>query len=160
MSEVQDQNLNSDHLDLKHLDKKTEELLVKKAGEAKEYSYSPYSGFRVGAALLTKSGRIYTGCNIENAAYTPTNCAERTAFFKAVSEGQQDFSAIVIVGNKADVKMGEGDYCAPCGVCRQVMAEFCNPETFRVILAKSPDDYKEFLLKELLPLGFTSKDFK
>ena len=78
MSEVQDQNLNSDHLDLKHLDKKTEELLVKKAGEAKEYSYSPYSGFRVGAALLTKSGRIYTGCNIENAAYTPTNCAERT----------------------------------------------------------------------------------
>lgn len=85
MSEVQDQNLNSDHLDLKHLDKKREELLVKKAGEAKEYSYSPYSGFRVGAALLTKSGRIYTGCNIENAAYTPQNCAERTAVFKAVS---------------------------------------------------------------------------
>ena len=90
MSEVQDQNLNSDHLDLKHLDKKTEELLVKKAGEAKEYSYSPYSGFRVGAALLTKSGRIYTGCNIENAAYTPTNCAERTAVFKAVSEGERE----------------------------------------------------------------------
>ena len=96
MSEVQDQNLNSDHLDLKHLDKKTEELLVKKAGEAKEYSYSPYSGFRVGAALLTKSGRIYTGCNIENAAYTPTNCAERTAVFKAVSEGEREFRAIAV----------------------------------------------------------------
>ena len=89
MSEVQDQNLNSDHLDLKHLDKKTEELLVKKAGEAKEYSYSPYSGFRVGAALLTKRGRIYPGCNIESAAYTPTNCAGRTAVFKAVSEGER-----------------------------------------------------------------------
>ena len=136
------------------------EELIQKAMEAREKAYAPYSGFMVGAALQCADGTVYTGCNIENAAFSPTNCAERTAFFKAVSEGQQDFSAIVIVGNKADVKMGEGDYCAPCGVCRQVMAEFCNPETFRVILAKSPDDYKEFLLKELLPLGFTSKDFK
>ena len=142
------------------MDKKQIEEMIDLAIRQLDYSYAPYSHFHVGAALLAKNGTYYTGCNIENAAYTPTNCAERTAFFKAVSEGQQDFSAIVIVGNKADVKMGEGDYCAPCGVCRQVMAEFCNPETFRVILAKSPDDYKEFLLKELLPLGFTSKDFK
>ena len=134
--------------------------LIVKAFEAQNFCYTPYSNFNVGAALLGTNGKVYQGCNIENAAFSPTNCAERTAFFKAVSEGQQDFSAIVIVGNNADVKMGEGDYCAPCGVCRQVMAEFCNPETFRVILAKSPDDYKEFLLKELLPLGFTSKDFK
>ena len=134
--------------------------LIVKAFEAQNFCYTPYSNFNVGAALLGTNGKVYQGCNIENAAFSPTNCAERTAFFKAVSEGQQDFSAIVIVGNKADVKMGEGDYCSPCGVCRQVMAEFCNPETFRVILAKSPDDYKEFLLKELLPLGFTSKDFK
>ncbi len=134
--------------------------LIVKAFEAQNFCYTPYSNFNVGAALLGTNGKVYQGCNIENAAFSPTNCAERTAFFKAVSEGQQDFSAIVIVGNKAYVKMGEGDYCAPCGVCRQVMAEFCNPETFRVILAKSPDDYKEFLLKELLPLGFTSKDFK
>ena len=134
--------------------------LIVKAFEAQNFCYTPYSNFNVGAALLGTNGKVYQGCNIENAAFSPTNCAERTAFFKAVSEGQQDFSAIVIVGNKADVKMGEGDYCAPCGVCRQVMAEFCNPETFRVILAKSPDDYKELLLKELLPLGFTSKDFK
>lgn len=134
--------------------------LIVKAFEAQNFCYTPYSNFNVGAALLGTNGKVYQGCNIENAAFSPTNCAERTAFFKAVSEGQQDFSAIVIVGNKADVKMSEGDYCAPCGVCRQVMAEFCNPETFRVILAKSPDDYKEFLLKELLPLGFTSKDFK
>ena len=142
------------------MEKKQIEEMIDLAIKQLGYSYAPYSHFHVGAALLAKNGTYYTGCNIENAAFSPTNCAERTAFFKAVSEGQQDFSAIVIVGNKADVKMGEGDYCAPCGVCRQVMAEFCNPETFRVILAKSPDDYKEFLLKELLPLGFTSKDFK
>ena len=134
--------------------------LIDLAWKARENAYVPYSHFKVGACIALKDGTFVQGCNIENAAFSPTNCAERTAFFKAVSEGQQDFSAIVIVGNKADVKMGEGDYCAPCGVCRQVMAEFCNPETFRVILAKSPDDYKEFLLKELLPLGFTSKDFK
>ena len=101
--------------------------LIVKAFEAQNFCYTPYSNFNVGAALLGTNGKVYQGCNIENAAFSPTNCAERTAFFKAVSEGQQDFSAIVIVGNKADVKMGEGDYCAPCGVCRQVMAEFCNP---------------------------------
>ena len=134
--------------------------LILKAFEAQNFCYTPYSNFNVGAALLGSNGKVYQGCNIENAAFSPTNCAERTAFFKAVSEGQKEFSAIVIVGNKAGLEIGEGDYCAPCGVCRQVMAEFCNPETFRIILAKSPDDYKEFVLKELLPLGFTNNDLK
>ena len=116
-------------------------------------SYSPYSGFKVGAALLAKDGSIYTGCNIENASYTPTNCAERTAFFKAVSEGTKEFDAICVVGGKNGVLT---DYAAPCGVCRQVMMEFCNPETFQIILATSEEQYEVFTLKELLPLGFGS----
>lgn len=118
-----------------------------------QYSYSPYSGFKVGAALLAKDGSIYTGCNIENASYTPTNCAERTAFFKAVSEGTKEFDAICVVGGKNGVLT---DYVAPCGVCRQVMMEFCNPETFQIILATSEEQYEVFTLKELLPLGFGS----
>ena len=118
-----------------------------------QYSYSPYSGFKVGAALLAKDGSIYTGCNIENASYTPTNCAERTAFFKAVSEGTKEFDAICVVGGKNGVLT---DYAAPCGVCRQVMMEFCNPETFQIILATSEEQYEMFALKELLPLGFGS----
>lgn len=129
--------------------------LVKKALEAQKFSYSPYSSFQVGAALLTKSGKIYTGCNIENAAYSPTNCAERTAFFKAVSEGETKFEAIAIVGSPKDVKEDEREYCAPCGVCRQVMAEFCNIKDFKVILGKSEDDYKIYTLEEVLPLAFT-----
>ena len=116
-----------------------------------QFSYTPYSNFKVGAALLAKDGTIYTGCNIENASYTPTNCAERTAFFKAVSEGVQAFDAICIVGGKDGVLT---EYAAPCGVCRQVMMEFCNPETFRVILATSREQYSIYTLKELLPLGF------
>ena len=116
-----------------------------------EFSYTPYSGFKVGAALMTKQGKIYGGCNIENAAYGPTNCAERTAFFKAVSEGVREFRAICIVGGKDGVLT---DYAAPCGVCRQVMMEFCDPETFQVILATGKDHYDVFTLKELLPLGF------
>ena len=115
------------------------------------YSYTPYSHFKVGAALLGKNGQIYTGCNIENAAYTPTNCAERTAFFKAVSEGEREFEAICIVGGP------EGkltDYAPPCGVCRQVMAEFCDPESFQIILAKSEELYEVYTLGELLPQGF------
>ena len=127
------------------------ELLAKKAIEAKEHAYVPYSHFRVGAALLTADGKIYTGCNIENAAYTPTNCAERTAFFKAVSEGVRDFRAICIVGGMNGVLSG---YTAPCGVCRQVMMEFCDPETFRIILAIDKEHYDIYTLKDLLPLGF------
>ena len=118
-----------------------------------QYSYSPYSGFKVGAVLLAKDGSLYTGCNIENASYTPTNCAERTAFFKAVSEGTKEFDAICVVGGKNGVLT---DYAAPCGVCRQVMMEFCNPETFQIILATSEEQYEVFTLKELLPLGFGS----
>ena len=121
------------------------------------FCYTPYSNFNVGAALLTSDGTIYQGCNIENAAFTPTNCAERTAFFKAISEGQMDFVAIAVVGNKDGIKQGEGDYCAPCAVCRQVMAEFCDLDTFKVIMAKDINDYKEYTLGELLPLAFTGK---
>ncbi|MDU1202637.1 MAG: cytidine deaminase [Clostridiales bacterium] len=133
------------------------ELLIEKAFEAQKFCYTPYSNFNVGAALLTSDGTIYQGCNIENAAFTPTNCAERTAFFKAISEGQMDFVAIAVVGNKDGIKQGEGDYCAPCAVCRQVMAEFCDLDTFKVIMAKDINDYKEYTLGELLPLAFTGK---
>ena len=132
-------------------------LLIEKAFDAQKFCYTPYSNFNVGAALLCSDGTIYQGCNIENAAFTPTNCAERTAFFKAISEGQMDFVAIAIVGNKNGIKQGEGDYCAPCAVCRQVMAEFCDLDTFKVIMAKDINDYKEYTLGELLPLAFTGK---
>ena len=134
------------------------ELLIEKAFEAQKFCYTPYSNFNVGAALLTSDGTIYQGCNIENAAFTPTNCAERTAFFKAISEGQMDFVAIAVVGNTDGIKQGEGDYCAPCAVCRQVMAEFCDLDTFKVIMAKDINDYKEYTLGELLPLAFTGKN--
>ena len=127
------------------------EKLIDTAIEQLKFSYTPYSNFKVGAALLTKSGKIYTGCNIENASYTPTNCAERTAFFKAVSEGVRDFQAICIVGGK-DGKLTV--YTAPCGVCRQVMMEFCNPKTFQIILAVDKERYEIYTLEELMPLGF------
>ena len=127
------------------------EKLIDTAIEQLKFSYTPYSNFKVGAALLTKSGKIYTGCNIENASYTPTNCAERTAFFKAVSEGVRDLQAICIVGGK-DGKLTE--YTAPCGVCRQVMMEFCNPKTFQIILAVDKERYEIYTLEELMPLGF------
>lgn len=125
--------------------------LAEAAIEGRKYAYAPYSHFQVGAALLTADGRIYTGCNIENAGYTPTNCGERTAFFKAVSEGARDFSAICIAGGMEGEPLKP---TAPCGVCRQVMMEFCDPETFLVILAVSPREYQIFTLKELLPMGF------
>lgn len=125
--------------------------LIDTAIEQLKFSYTPYSNFKVGAALLTKRGKIYTGCNIENASYTPTNCAERTAFFKAVSEGVRDFQAICIVGGK-DGNLTE--YTAPCGVCRQVMMEFCNPKTFQIILAVDKERYEIYTLEELMPLGF------
>ena len=127
------------------------EKLIDTAIRQLKFSYSPYSGFKVGAALLAKDGEIYTGCNIENASYTPTNCAERTAFFKAVSEGIREFQAICIVGGQNGVLT---EYAAPCGVCRQVMMEFCDPETFQIILAIDKEKYDVFTLKELLPLGF------
>jgi len=128
---------------------KPEELLAM-AKEAMMKAYAPYSGFFVGAALLTKSGKVYTGCNIENAAFSPTNCAERTAFFKAVSEGEREFSAIAVVGGKDGVITG---LCSPCGVCRQVMQEFCDPD-FLIHMGKEKDGYETITLRELLPYGF------
>ena len=125
--------------------------LIREAITAKEMAYAPYSHFRVGAALLTKEGKIYRGCNIENVAFTPTNCAERTAFFKAVSEGEKEFAAIAVTGD-AD------DYLYPCGVCRQVMVEFCDLQEFKVIVANTEDDYKVFSLGELVPGAFNSEE--
>ena len=133
------------------MDKKQIEEMIDLAVKQLDYSYAPYSNFHVGAALLAKNGTYYTGCNIENAGYTATNCAERTAFFKAVSEGVKEFQAICIVGGKDGVIT---EYAAPCGVCRQVMMEFCNPETFQIILAAADGKYKIYSLKELLPEGF------
>ena len=127
------------------------EKLIDTAIKQLKFSYTPYSNFKVGAALLAKNGEIFTGCNIENASYTPTNCAERTAFFKAVSEGVRDFQAICIVGGKDGKLTG---YTAPCGVCRQVMMEFCNPKTFQIILAVDKERYEIYTLEELMPLGF------
>lgn len=127
--------------------------LMQAAIEARKNAYAPYSGFCVGAALLTADGRVFSGCNIENAAYTPTNCAERTAFFKAVSEGVHDFSAIAVVGGKGE---DPSEFCAPCGVCRQVMAEFCDGD-FRVILGNAQAQ-KVYRLDELLPFSFSKKD--
>ena len=125
--------------------------LIKLAMEAREKSYCPYSGFAVGAALQTKEGKIYLGCNIENAAFTPTNCAERTAFFKAVSEGEKEFCRIAIVGGKKD---GALKPTSPCGVCLQVMQEFCDPDAFEVILATAEEKYEILKLRQLLPYGF------
>lgn len=131
-----------------------EKALITSAFEARERAYAPYSHFKVGAALLCRSGAVYLGCNIENAAYGPSNCAERTAIFKAVSEGESEFTAIAIVGGPEGKGKGEVGMCAPCGVCRQVMMEFCEPEDFRILLAVSEEEYQEYTLKELLPLGF------
>ncbi|MCD7715652.1 MAG: cytidine deaminase [Lachnospiraceae bacterium] len=157
--------------------------LIKMAFEARQRAYVPYSHFSVGAALETEDGQIFLGCNIENASYTPTVCAERTAFFKAVSEGYRSFRQIAIVGGysknekgkasaaecsrdaknaarcaEAEVEMELDSFAPPCGVCRQVMAEFCDPESFRIILARSLQDYQSYALKELLPLNFGPKD--
>lgn len=125
--------------------------LIRSAMEARKKAYAPYSGYMVGAAVLTNELRIYTGCNIENAAYTPTVCAERTAVFKAVSEGWRRFKAIAVVGSpKGDITQ----YAFPCGVCRQVMREFADADNFVVIVAKSEQDYQALTLRELLPEGF------
>ena len=127
--------------------------LLASAVAAREFSYSPYSGYRVGAALLGADGRIYTGCNIENAGYSPTNCAERTAVFKAVSEGTREFTAIAVVGGSGDTLDAT---CTPCGVCRQVLAEFCEPD-MPVILG-TPEEMRVMTLGELLPFAFTKKN--
>ena len=125
------------------------------ACEARRKAYTPYSHFKVGAALLAKNGEIYTGCNIENAAFTPTNCAERTAVFKAVSDGIRSFSAICIVGALEDRPL---EYCGPCGVCRQVLREFCDPDTFQVLLGREDGRLRIYTLSELLPQGFGPAD--
>ena len=140
-----------------------ERYLIEKAFEARERAYVPYSHFRVGAALESETGEVFLGCNIENASYGATNCAERTAFFKAVSEGCKKFRRIAIVGCKKFRRIAivggligkeETEYCAPCGICRQVMAEFTDIHDFQVILAKSTDDYHVYSLEELLPHAF------
>ena len=137
------------------MNKISDQDLICEAIAARENAYTPYSHFRVGAALLSKDGKVFRGCNIENAGYTPSNCAERTAFFKAVSEGVLEFETIASVAGPQD---GELIRTAPCCVCRQVMMEFCEPATFRVLLAKSPEDYEEWTLEKLLPFGFGPKD--
>ena len=131
--------------------------LIKLALGAREKAYSPYSGFRVGAALLCKNGKVFTGCNIENSGFSATNCAERTAIFKAVSEGETEFEKIAVVGGKAEDKI-PSDYCAPCGICRQVMREFCDGG-FEIIIAKNETEYKSVTLGELLPMSFDVREF-
>ena len=128
--------------------------LIRSAIDMLAFSYAPYSHFKVGAALLAKNGKVYGGCNIENVAFSPTNCAERTAFFRALAEGVREFDAIAVVGGKDGVLT---EYCPPCGVCRQVMQEFCRPSEFKIILAVSETDYKVHTLSELLPLGFDAE---
>lgn len=127
------------------------------AVSAMKNSYSPYSGYRVGAALLTESGKIFSGCNIENSAFSPTVCAERVAIFKAVSEGEKRFSAIAVAGGKDGSIQGE---FPPCGVCRQVMAEFCSPDFKILAVSNSDGDYSEHTLSELLPMSFSPENLE
>ncbi len=129
--------------------------LIKCALDARRMSYSPYSGFAVGAALLCGDGTVYSGCNIENSAFSPTNCAERTAFFKAVSEGKREFVKIAVVGGNSEKE--PDNYCPPCGVCRQVMKEFCKPD-FEIIMAKTPEDFRVMTLADLLPASFDKRE--
>ena len=139
---------------MKKLSKKTIKELSKTALDMRKMAYAPFSGHAVGAALLAKDGRVFTGCNVENSAYSPTICAERTAFVKAVSEGAREFTAIAIAGGFGEVPE---TYCAPCGVCRQVMVEFCDKD-FQIILAKTPEDFRIYTLEEIMPLGFKIED--
>lgn len=131
----------------------TDKELLVAANEARKFAYTPYSHFKVGAALLTKSGKLYTGCNIENSSYTPTVCAERTAVFKAVSEGESNFAVIAVVGGKEEIPL---EFCSPCGVCRQVLAEFCGAD-FRILLG-NPEKFQSYTVDEILPFSFTKKD--
>ena len=132
----------------------TDKELMQLALDARKQAYAPYSHFSVGAALLSKSGNVYTGCNVENAAFSPTCCAERVALFKAVSEGVREFSAIAIVGGKED---DLSKICTPCGVCRQVLAEFCQGDLR--ILTGTPDQIQATTLADLLPLAFSPNNF-
>ncbi len=133
----------------------THEELMQIAVEARNNAYVPYSHFAVGAALLAKSGKVYRGCNVENAAYGPTNCAERTAFFTAVCAGEREFEALAICGGPAGKPVSE--LCAPCGVCRQVIREFC-PDDFPIVLTTDGTKLYETTLAELLPLSFSADD--
>lgn len=133
----------------------TDRELLLQAISAREFAYAPYSGFRVGAALLGKSGKVYLGCNVENAAYSVTNCAERTAIFKAVSEGEREFTAIAIVGGREETV---SETCAPCGVCRQALSEFCDGD-LRVVLG-TPDNLLVYTLADLLPLSFNKNNLE
>ena len=133
--------------------------LVRLAIEARESSYSPYSNFRVGAALLTSGGKVYQGCNVENASYGAGICAERNAALRAVFEGEKRFAEIAVVGWHRDAKPEERGYAFPCGICRQVMMEFCDPGTFEILLG-TPEKYEIYTLKEILPLGFGSANLK
>lgn len=125
--------------------------LIQTALDARKNAYAPYSHYQVGAALLSSDGTIYSGCNIENASYGATNCAERTAFFSAVSEGERDFLAIAITGGLEGEEIS--DYAVPCGICRQIMQEFCGDD-FQVIVAKSTEDFRQYPFSEILPFGF------
>ena len=135
----------------------TPEKLVSMALEAMQRAYAPYSGYKVGAALLCRDGSVVCGANIENAAYGPSNCAERTAIFTAVFEGKREFEAIAVVGGKDGVAR---DFFPPCGVCRQVMVEFCDPKAFRVLMARTETDYRECSLEEVLPFGFMKEELQ
>ena len=143
------------------IDEEIIKTMINKADAAREFAYTPYSGFKVGAALLVfdddNQPSIITGCNIENAAYSPGNCAERTAVFKAVSEGYRDFRAIVIIAGKDKIA---DSYTSPCGMCRQVLREFVKPEDFYVIMAKNTEDYKVMTLEELFPMSFGPDNLK
>jgi len=135
------------------MDKELIEKLIIEAAQARESSYAPYSNFKVGAALLTNDGDIIRGCNIENASYGATNCAERTAIFKALSDNKRQFRAIAIMGGTEEGN-STSEYAYPCGICRQVMREFCKPDSFYIIVAKSINEYEVYLLDELLPHSF------
>lgn len=133
-----------------------EKELCKEAIDAMKNAYAPYSGYKVGAALLTEKGKLFAGCNIENAAFTPTVCAERVALFNAISSGERKFTAIAVAGGKDGVISGA---FPPCGVCRQVMAEFCAPD-FTVLVVTGEDSYKKYTLNELFPQAFTPKNIE
>lgn len=156
MEHIHQKSIDTDYID--ELTQTVIQELIIAAIDARKKSYSPYSHYQVGAALLAEDGQVITGCNIENAAYGPSNCAERTAFFKAVSEGILGFRAIAIVGSPEGNELTQ--YAYPCGVCRQVMMEFCDPASFQIIVAKSTEDYRVMTLQELLPEGFGPVNLK